>query len=905
MCASPLYITRRKKKQDWLTYKVDMFSPDGHFNIEELSHSMHTSFQTGSDASLTYASYNPKQSIHPENDHASRSSAMFPLSPYSHMTTSTISEGCVLVNESFMNCSFRNLSNVPMGTNYTHVTRLDLQNNIIETLANYSFINYPNLEKLDLSSNNLKTLAQKCFYGLDKLKNLSLQNNPLCMNDVTFHNELFSPLSSLETLVMNRIIPAENLSNPDVNYPDKALAKLRNLTELRLDGNYNVTFGEGFRNLTSLRHLILGGYMEGNCRIFTLRDNTFFNVPNLTYLDVSSCYIDGKHISPVAFSPLTQLQILNLTHNEDIDIDNLKKVFNGLHNITTLRELKMHLIVNRYSLGICLDSQSIDNFPRYLEIFDAQENNLEAVDRQVIQKLSPSLKILNLSGNKFVFGTYLKDLKHMTNLTELYLNGGSFTYSLPAQFPYELKKSYPSKNNCTLYGDKYNNGIDFLIELPPNLVKLEMNGAGLKYRLTKFSVSKNNLKKLYLQNNNFPSLEGPIYGLNTLLCLDLSHSLVKSIEVNFFDNFYSLHVLNLSNNILGDFFEGNINTLVFSSLTNLRILDLSSNSIRTLHTEMFINLTELRHLYLTDNILKIFNVDISSIWKLKTLDISKTRISQIPKDTRLFIDQLGKNITINMAKCDISCECENLPFLSWMIKSDAFDKSFLNYQCVFSEDSTWKTIQDGYNSTVEMLQRKCTPHAILFFLVGSSTVVVFFILLSGIVYRFRWKIRYLYYAAYLHYKKSPEKDGVSFKYDAFVSYDHSDEEIIVLQVCQELESRGLKLCVHGRDFKAGDYIASNVVKAVCSSRKTLVILTRNMMNSYWCKYEIQMANMESIHTGRRVLIFLLVEKIPESELGVELLYNIRNNTYIPYPTNSGDSTVLNAMWNKLASDIKD
>ncbi|CAL1530007.1 unnamed protein product, partial [Lymnaea stagnalis] len=60
---------------------------------------------------------------------------------------------------------------------------------------------------------------------------------------------------------------------------------------------------------------------------------------------------------------------------------------------------------------------------------------------------------------------------------------------------------------------------------------------------------------------------------------------------------------------------------------------------------------------------------------------------------------------------------------------------------------------------------------------------------------------------------------------------------------KELEERGLKIHIHGRDFVAGDYIAANIVTAIKKSRKTLVVLTRNLLDSTWCNYEIQVCDM--------------------------------------------------------------
>ncbi|XP_059170837.1 toll-like receptor 4 [Physella acuta] len=203
-----------------------------------------------------------------------------------------------------------------------------------------------------------------------------------------------------------------------------------------------------------------------------------------------------------------------------------------------------------------------------------------------------------------------------------------------------------------------------------------------------------------------------------------------------------------------------------------------------------------------------------------------------------------------------------------------------------------------------ILNGKCSSHVVIFLSVGGGSLMTFSLIIYALLYRYRWRIRYLYYAAYLQYKKSGKQKQNDFDFDAFISYDHKDHNFVVNKLYPELKKRGLNVFIHGRDFVAGDYIASNIVKAVCTCRKTVVVLTRNMINSYWCGYEIQMANIESIHSGRPVLIFLLMEKIPETDLGRELLYNIRNNTYIPYPDPLPDATSIGRLWDKLASDIR-
>ncbi|XP_059170779.1 toll-like receptor 4 [Physella acuta] len=509
-----------------------------------------------------------------------------------------------------------------------------------------------------------------------------------------------------------------------------------------------------------------------NNSITVLQDDGFLLYTVLKILDLSNNLI--KTIQPLAFNGLSNLTHLNLRGNPLVMMETTfhENVFSPLQSLTwlklnminttfytsrypdkslsRLRKLEVLFLdgvfEQPYSLGICLESSYFNHFPPNLEYLEAQENNVEAVDRDFIQRLPKTLKTLDLSGNRFVFGTYLQDLSKLENLTVLKLNKAGFT------------------------------------------------------QLT-------NLRKLYLDTN-------PLYA---------------------------------------------------------------------------------------------FDVDVSGMKKLEYLSLKYTRIETIAPYLRDYINSLlAQNVTFRMSlSCaPITCNCENFDFLKWMTTSGAFRTKFEENICINPNDHSIKYIKDGYNATMAILKRQCEDHIILFLLVSGSVVLIFSLIIFTLVYRYRWRIRYLYYAAYLQYKKSKKETQIKFEFDAFISYDHKDHNFVVNKLYPELKKRGLNVFIHGRDFVAGDYIASNIVKAVCTCRKTVVVLTRNMINSYWCGYEIQMANIESIHTGRPVLIFLLMEKIPKNDLGRELLYNIRNNTYIPYPDPLPDATSIGRLWDKLACDIR-
>ncbi|XP_059170780.1 toll-like receptor 4 [Physella acuta] len=806
----------------------------------------------------------------------------------------------------YLNCSFKDLTCVPaLAQEYsTVVIEFDLHNNSISYIENETFSGYFNLEKLDLSNNLISLLQAYAFIGLGSLTHLNLFNNQLPMTSSTFHDDVFNPLVNLTWLKLNR---NNNVSLEGLNYPDVALSKLVKLEYLFLDGVRNADFGPGFQNLTSLRSLTLAGYDEGNCHMGSLSNTTFQYLQPLTYLNIRSCFITGKFIAAGAFLPLKNLVTLNITHNEDIDIHGLRNVFYGLRNTTSLRELSMNLIVNRYSLGICLDSSYLKYFPPNLEILHAQENNLEAVERNLTSLLPKTLKYLDVSGNRFVFGTYLKDLPLLENLEELQFNHATFEYLIPGSYPFEISLK-ASDSNCTLYG-KYKTDAkneQFMFYLPPKLKRLEMNSVDLHYKLTEFRVADNILQYLSVTGNSFRQLIGPIHNLRKLTVLNISSSSVEIISDVFFTTLTSLKSLNLSSNRLGSFFKTQNTNDVFAPLVNLKMLDLSNNAISVLPQNLFSKLLSLEILHLEQNPLNVFNVNLTDLEKLNYISLKSTKLLNIATGIRTHIDYLidnNKQFTIILEGAPISCTCDNYHFLLWMTSSKAFNSKFRGYVCVYGDNSQ-KPIDDGYNTTVRNLNGECTDHVTLFLSVGGGSLVTFSLIIYALLYRYRWRIRYLYYAAYLQYKKSGKQKQNDFEFDAFISYDHKDHNFVVNKLYPELKKRGLNVFIHGRDFVAGDYIASNIVKAVCTCRKTVVVLTRNMINSYWCGYEIQMANIESIHTGRPVLIFLLMEKIPETDLGRELLYNIRNNTYIPYPDPLPDATSIGRLWDKLASDIR-
>ena len=137
-----------------------------------------------------------------------------------------------------------------------------------------------------------------------------------------------------------------------------------------------------------------------------------------------------------------------------------------------------------------------------------------------------------------------------------------------------------------------------------------------------------------------------------------------------------------------------------------------------------------------------------------------------------------------------------------------------------------------------------------------------------------------------------------YEYDAFISYASEDFELARTAAIENLEVRkGLKLCVHERDFKPGDSIAFNISRGIHASKRTLVFLSKAFFASEWCRYEVNIARMETLYKQRDVILAIMLEDVPHKDMDFVILDFINTSTYLGYPKNNRKSDVK-IFWNK-------
>ncbi|HUW12775.1 MAG TPA: toll/interleukin-1 receptor domain-containing protein [Anaerolineae bacterium] len=77
----------------------------------------------------------------------------------------------------------------------------------------------------------------------------------------------------------------------------------------------------------------------------------------------------------------------------------------------------------------------------------------------------------------------------------------------------------------------------------------------------------------------------------------------------------------------------------------------------------------------------------------------------------------------------------------------------------------------------------------------------------------------------------------TYRYDVFISYSDHDREWVQGWLLHRLEETGLRVCIDFRDFELGVASLVNMENAVERSRKTLIVLTPEWVESKWTAFE--------------------------------------------------------------------
>ena len=98
----------------------------------------------------------------------------------------------------------------------------------------------------------------------------------------------------------------------------------------------------------------------------------------------------------------------------------------------------------------------------------------------------------------------------------------------------------------------------------------------------------------------------------------------------------------------------------------------------------------------------------------------------------------------------------------------------------------------------------------------------------------------------------------AFEYFFLIVKCHYDKTW-VKEFHDNLESMGFILCIDEKTFIVGKHISENIIQAIDSSRKVILIITENFLNSDWGLYELEVTRMHAFQRDNDNMVIVVIK----------------------------------------------
>ena len=357
----------------------------------------------------------------------------------------------------------------------------------------------------------------------------------------------------------------------------------------------------------------------------------------------------------------------------------------------------------------------------------------------------------------------------------------------------------------------------------------------------------------------------------------------------------NLGKLILPGNNLGDQLAQDSERETFSEYRNLSELNLANNKIKTLPSGVFTKIPHLTKLNLSDNSLQLIEFDSSHFNRLEIFDLTSNLLTQLEESSQVEMTNLMRqfvNFSLSIYGNPLQCLCESLDFLKWLKRSKSNIANYENTSCLYGKKVfKFRSMDD----ILDKLYFECSKTLALK-IAGSlfALAIILGMIFSVCLYRHRWDIRYCMLQIShkgQKYQRIVEQTR-NYVYEAFVAYDKDDRGWVRNELITHLETpnnddsendemfrKPMRLCIHERDFELGNWIEENIVIAIERSRRIILVISSNFLNSNWCRFELEMARMHSMERGRNIVVPILMGNVAFGDMPASLQMIVRNTIH--------------------------
>lgn len=794
------------------------------------------------------------------------------------------------------------------------------------TLYSDSFDGSQQLETLKLSSTGLIALPDRLLYKLTNLTTVSFRDNLLDYVPET----IFKNCHSITSLNLG--------SNRFRKLPDKVFENLSNLRVLNLDRLLlESVSGELFNGLTSLRELNLRSSMIGTPE---LPSTLFRGLGSLQVLDMS--FMGLEKLPDTLLSDLFSLEKLILSNNKLVFISSetlapLKSLKFLYLNFNPIGEIPFELSFSEKLSSLSVQGAKLKSIPnnflqRTLNFSELilKNNSITTLNVDAFRAIARSVTKIDLSLNKISNKHWYRAFRNMIELKTLILDSNQITtISTPISLISSLKTLSLNNNKLGNFNVRVlnfigngveihlkNNSIshipvDTIVSLyggrptqgsAPNTFFLSNNPLECDcraYSLRKFFLregkfgNKNNgiIYELFNIKWDYPLCASPPQLKNTQLKLIDPDLLLCPYESCPLDCACQLQIsrgavqMDCSTSVVPN--PGHLlNMYKGESMPELRFsMKAKGRSLRSIENFLRNFTGNLTSLDLSFKNITMIDVGLLPPY-LESLRLDHNKISRIPEEFVNYLRRLSGSqrvFSLSLAHNPLVCDCALLPFYNFM-----FDSVSSGFKLTDLDQLTCSLGDAGTPTYLTELVRTdlCPGHMSTIVTTSVTMALISCGLLAAALayYRHGDMIRvWLYTHRLCLFCVSEEKLDMDREYDAFISFAHQDEKFVVDDLVPQLETGepSFSLCLHYRDWLAGEWITDQIQRSVASSRRVIVVMSQNFVDSEWGRLEFIAAHKQALadHTNR--LIVILYGPMPDvSHMEKELQLYLTMNTYL-------------------------
>ncbi|XP_058444006.1 protein toll-like [Malaya genurostris] len=719
--------------------------------------------------------------------------------------------------------------------NHSWLRYLKLDRNQLRNITPDTFHGAENLQEVDLSSNVFASLGSDVFSLLKKLKMLNLSFNRLSV----LPENLLSENRNLEQFI---------LSNNQVSLPTLPENLLNNLMELKrviLSYNQLSSIPEQFlRDQLRLQDLNLA-----HNKLEMLPDGLFENTSELRTLQLSHNHL--QNLSANIFVSLDKLTVLCVDNNYLHVIDLLM-----FSRTTALEELYMQN--NQFSFEECLTTDATPfRYLSSLRILNLQNNNITTIFHDWNNK-TIALRKLDLSYNHISALNYRNLLFSSPEITVNISNNRITKISVDgmdrgdpldgARIKVDVTDN-PLNCDCEILSL-----VQFLQTSEPHPIQFATE------RLRCWEPEEHSGVKLMSIRSEklLCQLDEPDSGIHR--CPENCSCFIRPVDRGI--------IVNCTQRGLVEVPSLPVPTkLGFSFL----VLHIEHNEITGLPSDDLPGYADVAELYVQNNsLLELYpeNVPI----KLRVLDLSNNKLTTM---TQSVLEKINRTSNMQLSGNPWRCDCDASLFFNFIQQNASRLGNLEKIMC-----------DDGRKISSIMGSTLCHTSMISYIIISSFIATVLILMAMIVWFKYQLEIQVWLFTHNLCLCIVSEKELDRDKlYDAFISYSHKDEQFVTDHLVPTLEKEPMsfKICWHVRDWMPGEMIPTQIANSVDDSRRTIIVLSTNYVDSNWGRLEFQTAHQNSMAEKRLRVIVIIYDDIGDIEqLDPELKAYLKMNSYVKW-----------------------